>query len=246
MRSYELANDEIIRPNMYVVCRIDGRNFSTLTRKVLKLAPYDKKLADEMHETVHHLMNCGFPVAFAYTQSDEISLLLDKAKLLPFNGKIRKFNSILAAEASAIMSLRYGPFAKTTVAFDCRTIQLPTQESVIDYFCWRRADSEKNCMNMWCYHIMIKRLGLTPTQAQRNLDRRRVQWKHDFLYSHGINFDTIPEWQKRGIGIYWVDYYKDAINQKTNQKVIALRRLLEKVVLPKNNEEFNLLLHRFL
>src|ERR1044072_1490512 len=146
MRSFEKSNDEIIRPNMLVVTRIDGRTFSTLTRKILKVEPYDKNLSYCMRSTVMHLMNCGFDVLFGYTQSDEISLLMDNTKKYAFAGKVRKYNSLLAGQASAHMSL----LMERLVTFDCRTIQFPTIDDVLDYFSWRRADSEKNCLNMWC------------------------------------------------------------------------------------------------
>ena len=37
----------------------------------------------------------------------------------------------------------------------------------------------------------------------------------------------IPLWQKRGIGVYWETYWKDAVNPKTGEKVQAERRRLK-------------------
>ena len=241
MRAFEKSNDEKIRPEMYVICRIDGRNFSTLTRKILKLKPYDENLAAAMQKTVSHVMDCGFSTAFAYTQSDEISVLMDKNKKPSFDGKVRKYNSLLAAQASSIMSLELS----IPVNFDCRLIQLPTKQTVFDYFAWRRADSEKNCLNMWCYYILTKHKFLSPSKAQAEMDRKSVSWKQEFLYQNGINFNNIKDWQKRGIGMYWREYEKEGYNPQTQQPVIALRRALTKIVLPKEHEEFIQLLNRF-
>jgi tRNA(His) 5'-end guanylyltransferase len=44
------------------------------------------------------------------------------------------------------------------------------------------------------------------------------------LFSRGINFDKLPSWQKRGIGIYWADVEKTGYNPITKEEVIALRR----------------------
>jgi len=245
MRAFEKSNDELLRPEIYVVCRIDGRNFSTLTRKTLKLKPYHLGFAKEMRKTVRHLMDCGFPTAFAYTQSDEISILMDRNKKPSFAGKLRKYNSLLAAEASAMMSISLGQIANQTITFDCRTIQLPTKESVFDYFAWRRADSERNCLNMWTHHVLVQD-GLTTTQAQSKMDQKSTQWKQEVLFQHGMNFNNIEEWQKRGIGIFWEQYEKEGFNPKTNQRVLALRKRLKEVVLPKEREEFNILLNPLL
>src|SRR5262245_55690687 len=101
MRIFETAHDHCVLPGVYMVARIDGRNFTRLTKEVHQFeAPYDSRFRDLMCETTAHLMNCGFQTIYGYTQSDEISLLFHR-DISTFDRKVRKFNSILAAEASA-------------------------------------------------------------------------------------------------------------------------------------------------
>ncbi|VAW72301.1 hypothetical protein MNBD_GAMMA10-367, partial [hydrothermal vent metagenome] len=72
MRIYESAHDHSVIPGVYIVARIDGRCFTTLTKDKHQFeAPYDLKFRDMMIETVKHLMQCGFKVLYGYTQSDE-------------------------------------------------------------------------------------------------------------------------------------------------------------------------------
>ena len=47
------------------------------------------------------------------------------------------------------------------------------------------------------------------------------------LFSRGINFDKLPLWQKRGVGIYWEEYEKSGLNPVTGQSETALRRRLK-------------------
>ena len=252
MRSFEKTNDPIIGPEMNTVVRIDGRNFSRLTRKILKLEPYSERLAGAMRYTVEHLMEfSGFPIIFGYTQSDEISLLMDKQKALgTFAGKVRKYNSLLAAETSAIMTLEMMPamhgkhISDMPITFDARTIQIPTKELVIDYFNWRRADSEKNCLNMLCHHVLTDKLKLTSTQAQSKLDRKTVAWKNEFLHQNGINFDDVEAWKKRGMGFYWEMYDKIGENGKTGESIGVKRRKLGQTVLPKTSKQFSKFLNK--
>ncbi len=68
-----------------------------------------------MIETVKHLMNCGFRIRYAYTQSDEISLLFHFNEET-FNRKLRKYHSVLAAEASAKFSLEPKPLGFESVS----------------------------------------------------------------------------------------------------------------------------------
>ena len=76
MRVFETAHDYCVLPGLYIVARIDGRNFTRLTKEVVEFeAPFDIRMRDYMIETTAHLMNCGFRVVYGYTQSDEISLV---------------------------------------------------------------------------------------------------------------------------------------------------------------------------
>ena len=136
LRVFETNHDVYVLPEMYMVARIDGRNFTRLTKEVLQLqAPFDERFRDYMVETVKHLMNCGFNVIYGYTESDEISLLFHLNEKV-FGRKHRKYNSILAGEASAKFTLLSG----TVVSFDCRLSELPNKQLVVDYFRWRNED----------------------------------------------------------------------------------------------------------
>ncbi len=48
--------------------------------------------------------------------------------------------------------------------------------------------------------------------------------KNELLFQYGINFNDLPRWQKRGVGLYWEEYDKPSINPITNEEVTARRR----------------------
>lgn len=222
MRVYETTGDSCVLPDIYIVARIDGRGFTKLTKDVHKFeAPYDERFRDIMVETVKSLMQCGFKVVYGYTQSDEISLLLDIEED-SFNRKQRKLNSILAGQASAKFSLLLGDIG----VFDCRLSQLPTRSLVVDYFRWRNEDANRNALNSYCYWTLRKR-DVSPREASDRLLRLSVSEKNELLFQEGVNFNDIPEWQKRGTGVYWEEYEKEAINPKTSERVLATRKRLK-------------------
>src|SRR5262245_28065195 len=124
MRVFETAHDHCVLPGIWMVARIDGRGFTRLTREVHQFeAPFDLRFRDLMVATTEHLMNCGYRAIYGYTQSDEISILFDRNEGV-FGRKLRKYNSILAGEASAKFSLSLGAHA----TFDCRISQLSSEE----------------------------------------------------------------------------------------------------------------------
>lgn len=222
MRIFETNADQCVLPGIYMVARIDGRSFSRLTKEVCRFeAPYDERFRDMMVETVKHLMQCGFRVVFAYTQSDEISLLLHLDEN-SFNRKLRKYHSILAGEASAMFTHLLGQPA----AFDCHISQLPGQELVVDYFRWRMEDAHRNCLNSHCYW-MLRKQGADADIASKRLNGLSVAAKNELLFQNGINFNDLPVWQKRGMGFYWQSVPKEGINPQTGETVVTERQNLK-------------------
>ncbi len=78
-----------------------------------------------------------FRVVYGFTESDEISLLFATGENVW--QKVRKYNSTLAAEASASFSLALG----TAATFDCRMVPLPTLERVRIISCGGRRMRKK-------------------------------------------------------------------------------------------------------
>ncbi|WP_265444172.1 tRNA(His) guanylyltransferase Thg1 family protein [Acetivibrio straminisolvens] len=219
MRVYETARDYCVLPGMHIVARIDGRNFTKLTKEVHKFeAPFDIKFTDYMIETAKHLMKCGFRIIYGYTQSDEISLLFHPEENT-FGRKVRKINSILAGEASAKFTSLLGDIG----CFDCRVSELPNIEVVIDYFRWRQADAHRNSLNAHCYWA-LRRKGFSAIDATNYLSNKTVSDKNEFLSNEGINYNDLPLWQRRGVGLYWKDFVIKGYNPIEKKKVEATRR----------------------
>ena len=234
MRVYETARDTIALPNVYLVARIDGRGFTRLTKDVMTYErPFDECSRDAMIATVEHLMNCGFQAQFGYTQSDEISLLFGR-DATAFGRSTRKWTSVLAGEASGAFSVAIGRPA----AFDCRVIELPDESLVVDYFRWRSEDAHRNALNAWCYW-KLRDAGEDVAGATGRLEGMSVADKNELLFRHGVNFNDLPPWQRRGVGVLWENYEKAAQNPKTGEATTAQRRRLRRIMDLPMREEFS-------
>lgn len=102
MKSYEKVTDQKLIRRMPVIVRLDGRSFHTFTRGLKK--PFDDILIDSMQQTALYLCKNVQNCVLAYTQSDEISLLLIDYKNFDtqpwFDNRIQKIVSISAALAT--------------------------------------------------------------------------------------------------------------------------------------------------
>ncbi|HYN87858.1 MAG TPA: tRNA(His) guanylyltransferase Thg1 family protein [Ardenticatenaceae bacterium] len=61
MRVFETAHDHCVLPGLYMVARLDGRDFTRLTKERHAFErPFDLRFRDLMIATTEHLMACGF------------------------------------------------------------------------------------------------------------------------------------------------------------------------------------------
>ena len=221
MRRFEQSLDRTMLEGIYLVARLDGHGFTRLTKKEWNLEkPFDPRFRDAMVETTMHLMDCGFRMIYGYTQSDEISLLFHLADDT-FNRKERKLLSILSGEASAAFSLYTGKLA----VFDNRLVPLPNEDNVVDYFRWRQEDAHRNSLNSHCYWALRKN-GIPASDAQKRMSGLPNSEKHEILFRNGINYNDLPLWQKRGVGMYYRAEQRQGFNPKTNETTLFTRNVL--------------------
>jgi tRNA(His) 5'-end guanylyltransferase len=201
------------------VLRLDGRSFSRLTEAGFE-KPFDPKFHELMCRTSEALVK-ELGAVFAFTESDEISVLLPWSSDL-FDREVEKLVSVSASIAAGTFSLAFG----AAVQFDSRLWVGARPEAVVDYFRWRQADAGRCCLNGWAYWT-LRKAGKSVTEATTELEGRSVADKNELLFQHGINFNDLPAWQKRGAGVYWERFEKQGFNPKTGQSVPAVRRRLK-------------------
>jgi tRNA(His) 5'-end guanylyltransferase len=163
-----------------------------------------------------------FDGLYAYTQSDEISVLLPQSSAF-FGRGVEKLVSLAAATASAAFTEAVGHRA----AFDARLWTGDGVEDVVDYFAWRQADTGRNALSTCAYWALIGQ-GLTARQAHGRLLGLRRAAKQELLAGCAPSFEERPAWQRRGTGIWIETFEKQAHDPRAQQDVTALRRRLRR------------------
>jgi len=221
MRVYEEALDVCVLPNLWMVARLDGKGFSKLTQREEFNKPFDDRFKSLMSSVTEYLMTeTGFKFIYAYTESDEISLLFSIDENT-FNRKLRKLNSTLAGLASAKFTMESGIIG----SFDCRISQLPSIDLVEDYFSWRQEDAHRNALNGYCYWT-LRQHNISARQATSMLNGKGTYFKNELLFNYGINYNDTALWHRRGIGMYTKPTLINAVNKKTGDAVTVTRNKL--------------------
>ena len=194
-----------------VICRLDGRSFHTFARGFKR--PFDDVLIKTMQETAKYLCENIQGCQLAYTQSDEISLLLIDYQRFEtsawFDYEVQKMCSISASMATMVFNQIFRDMvgelhikgsleeeyscilykaAQKGAMFDARVFNIPREE-VTNYFYWRQLDCSRNSIQM---------------VGQANFSHKELQYKscndiQDMLMTQsGINWNDFPAYQKRG------------------------------------------------
>lgn len=225
MKEYELAYKYKLTPRSYVIIRLDGKNFSKYTAKLEK--PFDTDLSDAMNETAKALCD-EFNCKFAYTQSDEISLVITdignlEAEMI-HGGSIQKLCSLTASVATAkfnevrnlqlvnglinqLKEQRWGTLSKVgflkQAYFDSRVFIVPNKIEVVNHMVWRQQDATRNSVSMAAHAL----LGHKATMNKSGAEKQEMMFQEK-----GVNWNDYPTKFKRGVVIFKETYLKDVVN----------------------------------
>lgn len=188
MKRYEAAFRSVLPRRTYTLLRVDVRAAHSYLRGAAK--PFDEQFMADMDAVAEALCQEITGSVFAYTQSDEISILVtDFASPSTerwFGGVTAKWLSISAALATAVLNERRpGRHA----LFDARVFTLADPVEVANYFLWRQRDAVRNSISMAAQaHFSHKRLHGVSSGGMQEL-----------LWSQaGINWNDYPDGSKRG------------------------------------------------
>ncbi|MBD3260321.1 MAG: hypothetical protein GF334_01365 [Candidatus Altiarchaeales archaeon] len=201
MKRYEAVPQRYLTRRVPVVIRLDACHFHTWCRGLEK--PFDDRLVECMASATHSLCTKISGCRFAYTQSDEISLLLtDYASIDTepwFGYRLEKILSVAASICTAQFNhaVRHNfpveLYSKKEYAtFDARAFNIPADD-VCNYFLWRQRDCERNSLQ-----------GLAQSYfSHKALHKKNSSQLQDMLMEEkGVNWNDLPTHLKRGTAFY--------------------------------------------
>ena len=206
MKCYENVSRIYLPKRLPVIIRIDGRAFHTFTKGFQR--PFDDVLANSMHRTAIALCKEISGAKLAYTQSDEISILVtnnDTIDTQPwFGNNLQKIVSLSASTATLAFNRAFSfevithggkgqmfqnyARANETAMFDARAFVLPPDE-VCNYFIWRQQDATRNSIQMAAQSLY----------SHKELQNKNCNELQTMILQKGINWHHYAPWQKHGL-----------------------------------------------
>lgn len=187
-----------------VIIRLDGKAFHTVTKNCHK--PFDQNFMYCMKQTAEDLCEIQ-GVKCAYTQSDEISLLLTDFDNLEteawFDYNLQKMVSVAAGIASVGFTYRWLGEDDTNCVgiFDARAFNIPKEE-VCNYFIWRQQDCIRNSVQMLAqHHFSHQELNKKSTLMMKGmLKKLSVDWDElSFNIKYGYFLSKLNSWKTSSV-----------------------------------------------
>lgn len=179
MKTYEAVTRQILPRRTFTVVRVDGRAFHSYLRGVTK--PFDPRFTADMIHVATCLAEEASGCVLAYTQSDEISLVLadfaNPATQPWFGGVVQKITSISAAIATAALNERRPGTGRPL--FDARAFPIADRTEVMHYLRWRQNDCRRNSISMaGRAHMSTRQMHGMPSGVivQTLLDDHSITW----------------------------------------------------------------------
>ena len=216
--SYEDRSKTFLNRRTITIIRLDGKGFSKFTKNLNK--PFDDGFSQDMDATALYLCENIQGAKFAYTQSDEISVVLCDFDNLEtdawFDYNVQKMTSIAASLATARFNqlrlvrmqneayknrFRYmtiDEIDKTNLAFfDARVFQVPNIDEMFNALLWRQQDCTRHSISM----------AASAVYSHKELEKKSSSVKQEMLFQKGINWnDYLPKY-KRGSVVKKKLYY---------------------------------------
>ena len=217
MKSYENITRTYLPGRMPIIIRIDGKAFHTFTKGFKK--PFDDILMRAMEETAAVLCRDIEGVKIAYTQSDEISLLItnnDTWETQPwFGNNIQKMASVAASIATLAFNRAFNalvhdfinevyykdPSVTTSKALDIylnardkgatfdARVFVLPADEVCNYFIWRQQDAIRNS---------IQSMGQAHF-SHKELMNKNCENIKQMLVEKNLKWESIPASCQRGV-----------------------------------------------
>lgn len=173
-----------------LILRCDGRGFSKYTKELKK--PFDQKMVEAMNSVAISLCELIQDAKIAYTQSDEVSVLIYNKSFDSnawYDNRLEKLLSVTAARAASRMTAEsikvFGKIKECE--FDARVDPFPKEE-IVNAFWWRESDAERNSVQGFARTLYSHKECHLKNSAQLK----------QMLLNKGVNWEELPTSQKRG------------------------------------------------
>lgn len=192
-KKYESSYDYKILDKIPIIIRINGKNFSKLSKNLEK--PFSNDLFKVMANAAMYSITEIQGVIFGYLHHDEITFVLRNDQTHEteswFGNRIQKINSI----AVSTFTMAFYKFLLASElelsgdpTFDCRAFGVPNIAEANNNIIWRQQDCLKESLRSACLYEIGSKIGVK--KAYELIEGKTIEEKkYELLKYSDISFD---------------------------------------------------------
>lgn len=246
----------IISPEKYFTIRADGKNFSSVLPKLKKLGILEKGYSirfENIMKTIAHKISLHLQrVLFVFTQSDEITILIENIKnesnslnqneiVHEFGGRKDKLISLTSSFISSVFTQEIFKICleqnnntipqelllqMPVIIFDARIGVYDSLQDAFELILWRSYDCSVNGISQFVYNNYDLFTGI----SKKEMEKKNTSEKLKIINDHKL----LPLRDHQAYGYLIEKKYEDLekINQKTGEKIKVNKKVFREITGP--------------
>lgn len=235
MKSYENVSRDYLIKKVPVIIRIDGKAFHTFTKGFKK--PFDKIMMESMWETAKFLCSNIQGCKIAYTQSDEISILITDYETITTDGWFEYNKQKIVSVSASMATLAFNnSFSRLLNKFDfemmikydgkepkeisnlIRKYRKKEDVALFDSRAFNLPKEEVNNYFIWrqqdCSKNSVQMVARSEFSHKQIQELNCSQLQEKLFQEKNINWNNFSISEKRGVCIIKQNYLKNGAERK--------------------------------
>ena len=190
----EFEREDQLLPDTFIVVEIHGRHFSRFCEQHKLCKPFDDRLTRLMAAAARTTMEDYADIKISFGYSDNFYLIFSRTAA-PFNRRRDKIVSNVVSLFSSAFVYKWRDFFDTELVeapeFCGKITLFPRRRTVVEFLLKEQLNATSFCIGKYVEAVAAR---TTSTQTTPTL----FVDQNEFLFRHGINFNSLPAWHKRG------------------------------------------------
>lgn len=194
-------SEEKLLHDTFIAVSIHGSNFLQFKKDHGMLFPYSDDLIRLMAASARHVMEDFSEISIGLGQDESFVFIFKRTASLYQRRRDKVLTNVISLFGSTFVYKWKLFFPNTTLKylpiFTGNIILLPRSKIVKEFLYFEQIKMVNKSIDQYTENIM-ERSGSSQVEIKDFIDNSSFGDKNELMFRHGINFNNIPPWHKRG------------------------------------------------
>lgn len=162
--------------------------------------PYDNRIIRLNTESARHVLQDFAEIDICHGFRNEFSFIFKRTAVV-FSRRRDKILTNVTSLYTSTFTYHWSKYfdfrMKYPPNFVSKITLFPRLRLVKDYLLWKQELAASQCLSLYSMNV-LERSGLSKENAQAQILSADIVGMNEILFKNGINFNSLPDWHKRG------------------------------------------------